>query len=223
VKARLASLSPRATLAIAGLALLVYTAAVWFLVASPRNAEVARLGDEVAAAETRLVAARAEVSRPTPTAAPVPVTDVLQLSKAMPSSGDQAGLVLELSALAAKSGVKLRSISPGAAATGAGGATMIPVTVTLDGAYFKITRFLKMARALVGVRGDRVRATGRLFTVQSVELGESQELGFPRLDGTIVLNAYVYDGPIAPATPPPSTDGSPDSEPSGSAAAGSTS
>jgi Tfp pilus assembly protein PilO len=221
VKTRLASLSPRATLAIAGLALLVYAAVVWLLLVSPKNAEVARLGDEVAAAETRLVAAQAEANRPAaPATAPVPVTEVLQLSKAMPSSGDQAGLVLELSALAARSGVKLRSISPGAATTGAGGAIMIPVTVTLDGAYFKITRFLKLARGLVGVRGDRVTATGRLFTVQSVELVESQTLGFPRLDGTIVLNSYVYDGPIAP---PPSADGSSDSEPSGSAAAGSTS
>lgn len=223
MKARLAALSPRARLAVAGFALLVYTAAVWFLVVSPKNAEVAQLGDEVAAAETRLVAAQAEANRPSaPSAAPVPVTEVVQLAKAMPSSGDQAGLVLELSALAAKSGVKLRSISPGAATTGAGGATMIPVTVTLDGAYFKITKFLRLARGLVGVRGERVTATGRLLTVQSVELVESQEHGFPRLDGTIVLNAYVYDGPIAPPTPPPSATGS-ESEPSGSAAAGSTS
>lgn len=223
MKARLASLSPRATFAIAGLAVVVYAAAAWFLVASPKNAEVTRLGDEVAAAETRLVAAQAAANRPAPTAAPVPVAEVLQLAKAMPSSGDQAGLVLELSALAAKSGVKLRSISPGAATLGSGGATMVPVTVELDGAYFKITRFLKLARGLVGVKGDRVTATGRLFTVQSVELVESQAAGFPRLDGTVVLNAYVYDGPIVPPTPPPSTDSSSDSEPTGSAAAGSTS
>jgi Tfp pilus assembly protein PilO len=222
VKARLASLSPRARLAVAGLALLLYTAVVWFLVVSPKSAEVARLGDDVAAAEARLVAAQAEANRPSaPAPAAVPVAEVLQLAKAMPSSGDQAGLVLELSALAAKSGVKLRSISPGAPATGAGGATMIPVTVTLDGAYFKITKFLKLARQLVGVRGEQVTATGRLLTVQSVELVESQEHGFPRLDGTIVLNAYVYDGPIAPPTPPTTSDS--ESEPTGSAAAGSTS
>lgn len=223
MKARPAGLSPRATYALAGIAVLVYAAAVWFLVVSPKRAEVARLGDEVAAAEARLVAAQAAASRPAPAASPVPVADVLRLAKAMPSSGDQAGLVLELSALARRSGVTLRSISPGAATAGAGGATMIPVTVALDGKYFEIATFLRLARALVAVRGERVTATGRLLTVQSVELVESQSFGFPRLDGTIVLNAYVYDGPLPPATPPSSSDSPSDADPSTSAAAGSSS
>lgn len=222
MRQRLASLSPRATLAIAALALLVYSAAVWFLVVSPKRTEVTRLGEKVAAAEARLVAAQAAASRPSPSAGRVPVAEVLQLVKAMPSSGDQAGLVLELSALAKRSGVTLRSISPGTATAGSGGATMIPVTVSLGGSYFQITRFLRAARSLVVVRGERVRATGRLLAVQSVELVESQTAGFPRLDGTVVLNAYVYDGPLAPATPPSSKSSS-DSAPSGTEATGSTS
>jgi hypothetical protein len=41
--------------------------------------------------------------------------------------------------------------------------------------------------------------------MQSVELVESKTEGFPFLDATITLNAFVYDGPIAPATPPPTT------------------
>jgi Tfp pilus assembly protein PilO len=222
VKQRLASLSPRTALVIAALALLVYAAAAWFLVVSPKRAEVARLGEEVAAAQSRLASAQAAAHRPAQTATRVPVAEVLQLVKAMPSSGDQAGLVLELSALAKRSGVKLRSISPGTATAGSGGATMIPVTVSLDGSYFQIARFLRLARGLVVVRGERVRATGRLLAVQSVELVESQTKGFPRLDGTVVLNAYVYDGPLAPATPPPSASSS-EAEPSGTEATGSTS
>jgi len=221
VKARLGSLSPRATIAVAGLALLVYAAVVWLLVVSPKSAEVSRLEADVVAAESRLVAAQAAAGGSPRPAPAVPVADVLQLVKAMPSSGDQAGLVLELSALATRSGVKLRSISPAGLTDGAGGATMIPVTLALEGTYFKIQRFLRLARQLVGVRGDRVRATGRLFTVQGVELVESQAKGFPRLDGTIVLNAYVYDGPIVAPTPPAGSEDS--SEPSTSAAAGSTS
>ena len=221
MRQRLAALSPRATLALAALALLLYAAGAWFVLVSPKRAEVARLGDEVVAAQARLVAARAAASRPSPASARVPVAEVLQLVKAMPSSADQAGLVLELSALARRSGVTLRSISPGTATVGSGGATMIPVTVSLDGSYFQITRFLRLARGLVVVRGERVRATGRLLGVQSVELVESQTKGFPRLDATVVLNAYVYDGPLAPATPPSSSSSEP--EPSGAEAAGSTS
>ena len=54
------------------------------------------------------------------------------------------------------------------------------------------------------MRGGKVRATGRLFAVQGVELTESKANGFPFLDATITFNAFVYDGPIVPATPPPS-------------------
>ena len=220
MRTRFASLSPRTVTVIVGIALLVYVAAVWLVLVSPKRAEVSSLGTDVTAAEARLVAAKAAVARPQ-AAAPVPVAEVLQLAKAMPSSGDQAGLVLELSALAAKSGITLRSIAPAAPAEGAGGATMIPVTVTLDGTFSKITRFLQQARRLVGARGDRVTATGRLLTVQSVELVESQTDGFPKLDGTVVLNAYVYDGPLTPTTPEQAPESSDES--SSSAAAGSTS
>jgi Tfp pilus assembly protein PilO len=222
VRQRLAALSPRAALALAALGLLLYAAGAWFVLVSPKRAEVARLGDEVVAAQARLVAARAAASRPSPASARVPVAEVLQLVKAMPSSADQAGLVLELSALARRSGVTLRSISPGTATVGSGGATMIPVTVSLDGGYFQITRFLRAARGLVAVRGNRVRARGRLLDVQSVELVESQERGFPRLDGTVVLNAYVYDGPLTPAQSTSSTSSS-DGTSSGTEAAGRTS
>ena len=78
------------------------------------------------------------------------VTDVLRLAKAMPSSADQPGLVLELDRLARASGVTLGSITPSDAVVGAGGSpTMIPVVVTADGSYRQITRFLNRTRGLV--------------------------------------------------------------------------
>ena len=48
--------------------------------------------------------------------------------------------------------------------------------------------------------------TGRLFTVQSIDLVESIAEGFPTLDATIALNAYVYDGPIVPVGSPKQPD-----------------
>jgi hypothetical protein len=104
---------------------------------------------------------------------------------------------------------------------GAGGATTIPVVVTVTGSYRQITRFLRNTRALVNVRRGAVRATGRLLTMQNIELAESSTRKFPYLDATITLNAFVYDGPIVPETPPPTTTGSGDTS-SGATAAGST-
>lgn len=196
MKARIASLPPRALFALVAAAVLVYAVAAWFLVVSPKRFEVSSLGAEVALAEIRLAEARAAANRPE--SAGVPVSDVFRLAKAMPRSDDQPGLVLELDRLARASGVTLGSITPQAPVLGAGGATMIPVAVTVGGTYFEISRFLTHTRGLVTVRRGKLRATGRLFTVQSVELVESAVGGFPLLDAAITLNAYVYDGPIVP-------------------------
>lgn len=219
MKARVADLSPRARVAIAAAAVLVYALAAWFLVVTPKRAEVARLGNEISVAELRLADARASANRPRKTVAPV--TDVVRLAKAMPSSADQPTLVLELAVLARRAGVTLGSIAPEAATTDGSGATLVPVVVSVSGSFGRITTFLKYARELVAVRGGRLHASGRLFSVQGVELSESAAGKFPLLDATITFNAYAYDGPIVPPTPPTPT--TTEESTSGATAAGGTS
>ena len=216
MKSRLEALSPRAVIALAVGAVLLYSLAVWFLVVAPKRAEATGLAADVAAAEIRLAGAQATASRPQ--RGGVAVADVFRLVKAMPASADQPGLVLELDRLARSSRVTLGSITPQEPVLGEGGATMIPVAVVVGGSYREITRFLALARKLVTVRHGKLRATGRLFSVQSVELSESNASGFPRLDGTITLNASVYDGPIVP----PSAPVTPTEETSGTTAQGAT-
>ena len=200
MSARLQSLSTRGLIAVAALAVLLYAAAVWFLYVSPKRADAAAAKADVVAAELRLVEAQSTGSRPRGSAAPV--SDVFRLTKAMPSSAEQEGLVLEISRLAKQSGVTLRSIAPKDPVAGVGGPSSIPVTVTVGGSYKRITRFLARTRTLVKVRNGKIRATGRLLAVQSVSLVESATERFPTLDATIQIDAYVYDGPIAPAEVP---------------------
>jgi Tfp pilus assembly protein PilO len=220
MKARIESLSPRALTIGAVAAVVVYAAVVWLLLVSPKRGDAADARAEVAAAEIRLTEARAASNRPTGTGAPV--ADVFRLAKAMPGSADQPGLVLELDRLARATGVTLRVIAPQEPLAGVGGPTSIPVSVTVGGSYFQISRFVQRIQALVTVRDGKVQARGRLFAVQTLELGESPTETFPELDATIVLSAYVYDGPIVPVEAP---EESPEElEPSGGAsAAGSTS
>lgn len=220
MRAQIASLSPRALLGLAVGAVLIYGLVVWFLFVSPKRAEVSNARTDVTAAGLRLAEAQAAANRPG--GGGVPVSDVFRLAKAMPASDDQTGLILELSRLARGSGVTLSSITPQAPVGGAGGTTMVPVAVTIGGSYFDISRFLRRTRTLVAVRAGELRATGRLFTVQNLALVESITDGFPLLDATMTLNAYVYDGPILPPDLPdePEDDGS---SSSGSTAAGGTS
>jgi hypothetical protein len=220
VKARLSTLSPRALLGIAVGAVLVWTALLWLLYVSPHRAAAARAKDELVAAQSELLQAQIAAHRPSAVRGTT-ASDVLRLAEAMPGSGDLSGSVFELSRLAKVSHVELRSISSEPATEGAGGTTMVPVTVTVGGRFRQITRFLQRTRALVSLHRGRVRAKGRLFAVDSVELAASLAGGFPNLDATIVLDAYAYDGPIVPATPS-GGDTSTDTTTSSSAASGGT-
>jgi Tfp pilus assembly protein PilO len=219
VRDRFAALPPRARIGLAAAAVLVYAALLFLVFVSPKRSEVSRLDEVVAAAELRLSEAQAARHRPGATRG-TPVSDVLRLAKAMPSSADQAGLVLELTRLAARSGIQLRSISSQPPAEGTGGTTSIPVSAVVTGTFRQLTRFLRLSRTLVVVRHGRLRATGRLLSVENVTLTESVDAGFPKLDATIELDAYVYDGPIVVETPP--GEGSTEAPPAGTSAAGST-
>ncbi len=218
--ARLAALPPRAQVAIAIGAVLLYAAAVWFLLVAPKRSESASLSEDVAAAELQLADVQLKARRPAHATPGTGVSDVLRLAKAMPSSADQAGLVLELDRLAGSANATITSIAPGEEVVAAGGASTIPVVVEATGTYRQLTRLLQRTRALVSVHRGVVRTTGRLLTVQSVEVGESSAKGFPYLDATITLNSFVYDGPIVPQTPPPTTTTEDTS--TGATAAGST-
>ena len=220
MRGRVESLSSR-TLKIAAIgAVVLYAAVVWLLIVSPKRGEAAEVQANVAAAEIRLAEARATSSQPGK-AGGAPVADVFRLAKAMPTSADQASLVLELSKLAESSGVTLRVIAPQEPLAGVGGPTLIPISVTVGGSYFKVSRFVQRTQTLVKVRHGKIEATGRLFAVQSLELGESQTEKFPVLDATIVLHAYVYDGPIVPVDVP--DEPTEELEPSTTSAAGSSS
>jgi Tfp pilus assembly protein PilO len=209
VSARLQSLSTRGLLVVAGIAVLLYAAAVWFLFVSPKRSDASAAKAEVAAAEQRLAEAQAGRSRPR--GAGAPVVDVFRLAKAMPASAEQPGLVLEISRLAEQSGVKLRSLVPQEPVAGVGGPSLIPVTVTVGGSYKQITSFLARTRALVSVRNGKIYARGRLLAVQSVSLAESATESFPALDAAIEVDAYVYDGPIVPPeVPEPAEEEVPD-------------
>ena len=222
MKARLETLSPRALVGIVVGMVLVWTALLWLLYVSPHRSAASSAKDELAAAQSELLQAQIAAHRPSAVGGTT-ASDVLRLAEAMPASGDLSGLVIELSRLAQESHVELRSISSATATDGPGGTTMVPVTVTVGGRFRQVTRFLQRTRTLVSMRGGRIHTKGRLFSVDSIELAESLTGGFPNLDATIILDAFAYDGPIMPATPPSSEDTTTDTTTSSSAAPAGTS
>ncbi|TMK69096.1 MAG: hypothetical protein E6G50_13355 [Actinobacteria bacterium] len=147
------------------------------------------------------------------------VADVYRLAKAMPSETDMPDLVLELSQLARDSGIRFDSISPQPSVP-IGSYTVLPISVTFNGTFYDLADLLYRLRSLVDVHAGQLDATGRLFTVDSLSFGESP-LKFPRIQATLVIDAFVYGSGAsapAPSTPTPAATTSTDTTATSTAA-----
>lgn len=219
-------LSNRALGVVVGLLVLVYAAAGYLLLVSPKQAEASRLDDEIAATQVELAAARAAVAVQDDTQ-PIAVADVFRLGTAMPGTADMPGILLELSRIAEETGIRFKSITPQQAAPAAA-YSYVPIDVAFDGTFYALSDFLFRLRTLVTVRRGELHATGRLFSVDSVDFSESDK-GFPVLAANLKLNAYVYGAgtppatgapPAAETTPATTTEGAEVPPPAGSEATG---
>jgi hypothetical protein len=185
-------------------ALLAYCAFGWFVLVSPKRSAAAGLEQEVAAAESAVVAARAALATQHD-AEPVAVADIFRLATAMPAVADMPGILLELARLAEETGIEFDSVAPGAS-TAATDFQQVPISLVFDGSFYELSDFLFRLRTLVGVRAGELHATGRLFSVESLSFIEADR-GFPELTANLTVNAYVFGtgaaaSPLPEAAPP---------------------
>lgn len=196
-----------AIIALVVVGVIAYLALGYLLVISPQRSKAADLKKQIAQTEAQIDQYRI-LSAQAKAAAPIRVADLFRLEKAMPNEVDMAGIVLELSRIARDSGITFESITPQGAATQSG-YQVLPVAIMFDGNYFELSDFLYRLRSLVRVRTGRLAAIGRLFVVDSISFAES-ELSFPRIQASLVVNAYVFgDAPLpgqaGAVAPPPAT------------------
>ncbi len=200
-------LSTRGLGVVVGLLVLVYAAGGYFLLVAPKKSEASRLDEEIAATSAQLLEARAAVAVQDDTQ-PIAVADIFRLATAMPGTPDMPGILLELSRIAEETGIRFKSITPGTALPVAA-YYVVPIDVSFDGSFYALSDFLFRLRTLVTVRRGELHATGRLFSVASVDFSESEK-GFPTLAANLKLNAYVYGAGAPPAAvPPPPTETQP--------------
>jgi Tfp pilus assembly protein PilO len=184
-----------AAIALVIVGLLVVTLLGYFLAISPQRSKSADLASEAQAIETQIQALRianAQVRN----SEPIRVADLFRVSKAMPDTDDMPGVLLELNRIARESGIHFESITPQDAAD-AGGYMRRPIDLVFDGNYYELSDYLFRLRSLVRVRGGQLEATGRLFTVNSLNFTES-ERKFPQIKATLSVSAYVYGTGVVP-------------------------
>ena len=190
-------------------ALLILAAVGYFLLIKPKQAEASKISNEIVALETQIEVSRAAQRQPQqedPSA--IKIADLFKVTQAMPDDDDMPGIILELSDVAAASGVEFVSIAPQGGSVRSG-YSALPINLTFEGNYFDLTDFLFRLRNLVRVRDGELGADGRLFTLETLTMEEGP-LGFPEITASLTVTAYVYSTtpPAAPAAPaaPGATD-----------------
>jgi type IV pilus assembly protein PilO len=197
---QLKPLNPAIRIAVILLGMLVFGLVGYFALVKPQGAKLKSIKAKESTAQAALAAYNQKVvaARSAPK---IEVADVYRLAKAMPATTDMPDLLLELSQLARDTGIRFDSISP-QAPVALGTYTVLPISVTFNGTFYDLADLLYRLRSLVNVHAGRLNATGRLFTVDTLTFGQSA-LKFPRIQATLVIDAYVYGtGVPAPALTP---------------------
>jgi Tfp pilus assembly protein PilO len=185
------------------LALLLAAGVGYMVLVRPKQSQAASLDQQIAELDAKVTAARL-ASRPQKAATSIKVADIFQVTKAMPDSSDMPGIILDLDSVAESTGIQFLSIQPGGAAAKTGYAA-IPITLSFEGNYYDLTDFLFRLRNLVSVRHGKLAASGRLFTLDSLNMHEGKA-GFPEITADLTVSAYMYGAaPVVGAPAPTST------------------
>jgi hypothetical protein len=166
---------------------------------SPQRSRASSLDAELVVVEQQVSESRAAQLQSSD-AQPIRSADLFRLTKAMPSDTDIAGVLLELSQVAAETGIVFEAIRPGTT-TAAGTNRVQPIELTFTGNFYSLSDFLYRLRNLVSVQKGRLLANGRLFAVEKLVFGEAPD-GFPSIRAFLTVSAFLYgSGPVAGAAP----------------------
>ena len=195
-------LTPKVVATLAAVAVVAVALIGWFGLVSPQRSEASSLEQKIQATQTQLVVAKADAK---PGSRAKAGATQRSLRRAMPQRVAMPVMLRQLVRVAKRTGVRLDSVTPQPATT-LQGYNAVPMDVVVGGRYLPIQRFLHRLRVQARVAGNQVHSSGRLFSVESVNLAADEEL--PRLTATLHLNAFVYanDGsaPAPAATEVPS-------------------
>jgi Tfp pilus assembly protein PilO len=155
---------------------------------------------------------------------PVDYQKLVVLGKAVPAGDETASLLIQVSGIAKRSHVQFKDISLSAeggteeapAATSATGASpteaaasllplgatigpaglaVMPYTLTFEGTFFQVARFIKGLDSLVKTRNEEVAVDGRLITVDSFSLSAGEAEAGPTSTLTAEFNVTTYVTP----------------------------
>ncbi|MBA3842037.1 MAG: type 4a pilus biogenesis protein PilO [Actinobacteria bacterium] len=204
-------ISGRVSLLVVSIALILVLAIGWFGLVSPERSKASKLDRQIAETNVQLQG----------------VTDLLRggqgkqslaqlrvFAKAVPSDAQMSQILRQLSSIASASGVEVDAVTP-QALTPLSVGQALPITLMVKGHYFGLQRFLHALRSEAELHGQKLRATGRLYTVDNIVFtgGQSpsgqpagpttsgQVAGGDLIQAALSLNAFVFTSAAPTATP----------------------
>lgn len=208
--ARLASLSKGAQVALVAAVLLLVVVVGWFGLISPKRSTAASLKKQTASVQAQIDRNRSSAF--TQALPAVRSASVFRLAMAMPSQLQTPDVILQLNSLAEASGISFDQIQPGAVGVSTSPTAAVvtdpfatePISVKFSGSFYNLLAFLQRMRNLVRVENGKLYTAGRLFDVSNIEFAQGTK-GWPQVQATLTINAFVPQPP-APATTPGTTD-----------------
>jgi Pilus assembly protein, PilO len=200
----IANLSGRLAALIAVAVVLVVLLVGWALLVSPERSKAAELNGKIDQTHAQIDSTQAYVKNP---ATRSNVRQLARLRTILPDDARMSQILRQLSAAAGVARVSLNGITP-QAGVAAGGAQALPISLTVEGHYSGLSKFLNVLRTKAVVRGSSVRGTGRLYAVDGIQFtsgGSSSADATDTITATISLSAFVF-GTSVPVTPSTTTD-----------------
>jgi hypothetical protein len=185
-----------AKLGLVAAGVLLALVAGWFLVVSPKRSDMKSLKQQIE--DTRDQIAAAHGVR-TPSQPAIRVADLFKLSRAMPNTADIPGVLLQISRVAEETGVNFQAITPHDPVA-LGAYQEIDIDLTFQGRFYDLSDFLYRLRNLVDVHEGVLNATGRVFSVKSINLDQGEQ-NFPQVKATLTVSAFVFGDGTAPPVP----------------------
>ena len=183
-------------------------AAAWILLVSPQHKKATTLDGQIASVTKDIAQRRSDLATPKADIH-VRASDVFRLTRAMPDDADMSGLILVLSRIAAKRGLEFQSLTPSPIVPQTG-FNVQPLNVVVQGRFGDVSGYLGDLRKLVRVKRHQLAATGRLFSIDSVDFEQPDaKKGYPNVKASLVVDAFTFAGGALgaanPSTSTPST------------------
>jgi type II secretory pathway component PulM len=181
-------LSGRIAALLAGTAVLVVLLVGWFVLVSPERSKAADLSGQIDQTQAELLSTQSFVKSAHGRQS---VQELRKLRSAVPDEAKVSEIIRQLVVAQNQSGIQINSIT---------------VTLSVQGHYFNLAKFVDLLQTRARLRGDGVSVTGRLYAVDGIQFGSGGS-GTPGssaglISATINLNAFVFGGsaPVAPTS-----------------------